>query len=72
KAKDYGIMALLAHSQTHPWDLFRFLLFSRFTRTVYLLSFSGFLLGKSYAERKRCRTVTDGRTGRRYKNDCII
>ena len=37
-------MALLLPHKPTLWDLFRFLLFSRFTRTVYLLSFSGFLL----------------------------
>jgi hypothetical protein len=60
KAKDYGIMdfaPLIAKPTLR--DLFRFLLFSRFARIFYLLSFSGFLLGKSCAERKRSRTVTD-------------
>ncbi len=45
KAKDYGIMALRGRKST-LWDLFRFLLFSRFDCIFYLLSFSGFLLEK--------------------------
>jgi hypothetical protein len=45
--------------------------FFRIACTLLLLSFFGFLLGKSYAERKRGRTATF-EDWKEIQNDCII
>jgi hypothetical protein len=45
--------------------------FFRIACTFLLLSFFGFLLGKSYAERKRSRTATF-EDWKKIQNDCII
>lgn len=72
KTKDYGIMALLAHSQTHPSGLIPFpFAFSALPAPCYCFLFSVFFLGKSYAERKRSRTATF-EDWKEIQNDCII